>query len=186
MAAALAAPFQPPSPTEVVESFRSTWSPDHSPCAQSPAEIELPKAASKARQVLWARRADLPSYCLMEAAALWAGDDNTRAAELFMRGRVRYRYDKGRCVNPKGRNAYDDFHWALTVNFSQVVQAGKTLGAASETIDALLTRLAADPSTFPATPPDEQVCDDPSGGVVPAARWPAAADKLRAEMTAAP
>jgi hypothetical protein len=173
----------PPSPAEGLKAYRARWSPTLSTCSEAP--ITLPPTVEAAREALWTQRAKLSSYCLMEAASLWAGDDNARAERLFMTGRVRYRYDKARCVDPKARGPYDDFHWSLTVTFSQIVVAGRTAADTPESREPLFQQVADDPATLPTDPPDERVCES-GGGLIPAKKWPEQAAKIRQALLAPP
>lgn len=174
-------PAPPSSPAEDLKAYRTRWSPTQSACGEMP--ITLPTTVEAAREAVWTHRAEARSYCLMEAGSLWSGEDNARAERLFMTGRVRYLYDKARCVDPKARGPYDDFHWSLTVTFSQVVVAGRTLADTPESRKALLRQVAEDPTTFPETPPADEVCES-GGGLIPASKWPEQAVSIREQILA--
>jgi hypothetical protein len=168
-----------PSPAEQLRSYKRQWGPGGSTCADG--KIPLPSTADAAREVLWARRGELSSVCLMELAALWSGDDTPRAERLFMTGRVRYRYDKMRCVDPKANSVYDSLHTLAAEDFAQMVVAGRTPGAPLVDAKLLARQMAEDPATLQTAPPPAQACES-GGGVIPESKWPEQAADIRRRL----
>lgn len=168
-----------PSLAEQLRSYKHQWGPRGSTCADG--KIPLPSTADAARAVLWARRSELSSVCLMELAALWSGDDTPRAERLFMTGRVRYRYDKMRCVDPKASSVYDSLHASAAESFAQMVVAGRTPGAPPVDAKLLARQMAEDPATLQTAPPPAQACES-GGGVIPESKWPEQAAEIRRRL----
>jgi hypothetical protein len=159
------------------------WSPSNSACTTLQPTLGLPREAYAARDFLWANRAKAGAVCLGEAAALWAGDDHARALQLYFSAKLRFIYDKARCVDPAATGDYDVFYGGLWAGYTYVIQT-QIPQSELEVSGAQYALALADPSAFSYDGDLETLCKA-AGGVKPRAAWKAEADRIRRGATEA-
>lgn len=180
MALALGAGPARAAPNDFLE---HRWGPGTSACAGLNPKLGLPGEARAARDFVWNNRAKLGAVCLGEGGALWAGDDNGRALQLYFMAKVHYIYDKARCVEPTKDGEYDVFYGGLWSGYTYVIRTAipqEELAVSG----AQYARALAEPSLFTYDGDLETVCKA-SDGIKPRAAWKAEADRILREATEA-